>query len=116
MHVSQQLAKRNVVLQIKNVFESVGLGRVVIKHQQDAGECQHDEKVKRDSTHSPRERVTNRIAINFGRVKMKKYVGQDRERTIARIRTVMRNAKDRFPELCVLRIFISLGLVYCSGL
>ena len=43
MHVAQQLPKGHIVLEIEHVAESLHLGRVVVKHQQHAGEGEHDE-------------------------------------------------------------------------
>ena len=39
MHVAQQLAEGNVVLEIKHVAERLHLAGVVIEHQQHAGEA-----------------------------------------------------------------------------
>ncbi len=74
MHVSQQLSKRNVVLEIKNVAKSIHFGRVVVEHQQNTRERQHDKEIKSDSAHAPRVGVTNCVAINLCRMKMQEYV------------------------------------------
>jgi hypothetical protein len=62
------------VLKIKNIFEGLGLGRVVIKHQEDTREGQDDEKVESDAAHAPGVTVPYRVPINFRGMKMQKYV------------------------------------------
>src|SRR5215213_6314088 len=44
-------------------------------------------------------------------MKVEEDVREDLERTVSRIRTIVRNAKDRFPQLRVLRILIFLRLL-----
>src|SRR4029450_9170225 len=107
MHVSQQLAERHVVLEIQNVAERVAFGGMVVENQKHAGERKNYEQVERDSTHSPGIRVTNGVAIDLRGMQVQKDVGKNCERTIARIRTIVRNAEDRFPQLRVLRILVS---------
>ncbi len=110
VHVPEQLAKRNIVFEIKNVAKRQDLLRMVVKHQEHAGEGQHDKQIKRDPAHAPGKPVAHRIAIDLCRMKMKEDVGENRERAITRVRTNVRDAKDRFPKLRVLRILVSLGL------
>src|SRR5690242_7448333 len=111
MHVAQQLPERHVVFEIKNVAKRVRLRRVVVEHQQHAGERQHDEEIERDAAHAPRKRITHGVAIDLRRMQVKKDVGKNRERTVTRIGTIVRDAEDRFPKLRLLRIFIILRLV-----
>ncbi len=53
VHVAQQLAERNVALQIQDVAEGHDLRRVVVEHQQRAGEHQRDVDVERHAAHAP---------------------------------------------------------------
>ena len=62
---------------VKDVFEGVGLGRVVIKHQEHAREGQHDEKVKSNPAHAPGERVAHCIAIDLSRMQVQENVGKN---------------------------------------
>src|SRR6185436_16663897 len=104
MHVAQELAKRNVVLEIENVTKRVCLGWVVVEHQQHAGKRQHDEEIKRYTSHAPGERVTDSVAIDFCRMKVKKDIRQNRQRTIPWIRAIVRNPKNRLPKLRFLNV------------
>src|ERR1700741_4047157 len=110
MHVAQKLPEGHVVFEIKNVAKRVDLRRVLIEHQQHACERQHDEQIESDTTHAPGVLVADRVAINLCRMEMQEYVRGYGERTIARIGTSVRDAKNGFPELRILNVFIALGL------
>src|SRR5256885_16044217 len=84
MHIAQQLAEGDIVFEIQNVAKRLNLAGMVIKHQQDASESEHDKKVESDSAHAPGVAVAHGIAINFGGMKMKKYVGKHAQSPVAR--------------------------------
>src|SRR3984893_4220872 len=84
VHIAKQLAKRNVVLQIKNVAECLHLAGVVVKHQQYTGEGEHEEQIKSDAAHSPGIAVAHCVAIDLSGVQMQKNVGEHTECAIAR--------------------------------
>ena len=111
MHVPEQLAKGNIVLQVKNVTKGVDLRRVVIKHQEHAGEGQHDKQVERDAAHSPGVLVAHCVTIDLGRMQVQKNIGENCERTIARIGAIVRDAKDRLPKLRLLNVFVAFGFI-----
>src|SRR5262245_23085138 len=111
MHVSQELPKGHVVFEIQDVAEGIAFCRVVIEHQKDASECQNDEQVEGDSTHSPGIWITNGVAIDLRGMQVEKDVGENCERTIARVRAIVRDTEDRLPQLCVLRILVSLRFI-----
>ena len=81
---------------------------MVVEHQQHAGERQHDEEVECDAAHAPGVLIAHRVAIDFRRMKMQKDIRENRQRTIARIGPFVRDAKDRFPNLRLLRVFVFL--------
>ena len=83
VHVAQQLAERDVVLQVENVAERLHLRGVVVEHQQDAGEGQHDEEVERDPAHAPGVAVADGVAVDLGRMQMKEDICQNPERAAA---------------------------------
>ena len=89
MHVSQQFAERNVMLQIQNVTKGQHLRRVVVEHQQHTRKRQHDEQIKRDSAHAPGEAIPHRVPIDLGRVQMKEDVRKNCQRAVARIRAIV---------------------------
>src|SRR5581483_7046751 len=45
VHIAQKLAERDVIFQIEDVAESLNLGRVVVKHQEHAGEGEHNKQI-----------------------------------------------------------------------
>ena len=85
------------------------LRRVVIEHQQHAGEGQHDEEIKRDSAHAPGVAVADRVAIDLGRMQMQENVGEHAQRAIAR-RVVVLVAENRGVDLGLGRIFQAFDL------
>ena len=76
VHVAKQLAERHVVLEIDDVLKRLSLRWVVVKHQQDSGERQNYEQVKRDPAHPPCVTEAHRVAIDLRRVQMQEDVGQ----------------------------------------
>src|SRR5205085_8985764 len=46
------------------------------------------------------------VAIDLRRMQVQEDVGKNRQRAIARIGAIVGNAKDRLPELRVLRVFV----------
>ena len=110
MHIAQQLAERNVVLEIQHVAKRLHFAGMVIKHQHHAGQREHDKKVERDSAHAPGVAVTHRIAVDLGRMQMQEHIGQHAQRPVAR-RVVMLVAEDRSVDLGLGRIFQTLDLV-----
>src|ERR1700683_4495003 len=62
---------------------------MVIKHQQNAGERQHDEQIKCYAAHSPGEVIADGVAIDLGRMKVKENVAQYAEGSIARFFVVL---------------------------
>src|ERR1035437_8741234 len=93
------------MLQVENVAERLNLGRVIVVHQQNAGERQHREEVKADSPHAPGVTVAGRVAIDSGGMKMEKNVGENRYRASSRIGPLMLHPEDGFPNLGLLRMF-----------
>jgi hypothetical protein len=74
VHVSEQFSKRDVVFEIENVAKGVGFCRVVVEHQKDAGEGQHNKEVERYSAHAPRKRIANGVAIDLRGVQVQEDV------------------------------------------
>src|SRR5205807_10277845 len=109
MHVAQKLPERYVVLEIEDVAKCLDLRRVVIEHQQYAREGAHDEEIERDSTHSPRVLIAQCVPVDLRRMQMKKDIRENRERTVAGVGTLVRNAEDRLPDLCLLWILVVFG-------
>ena len=110
MHVAQKLAERDVVFEIEDVAEGLHFRGVVIKHQQDAGESEDDEKVEGDATHAPGEIVFGGVAINFCGMQVEENVGEDAEGAVARLVIVL-DAKHRAIELSLLRLFQPVNLL-----
>src|SRR5437870_4915447 len=111
MHIAQQLAEGDIVLQIQDVAKSLDLAGVVIKHQQDASESEHDKKVESDSAHAPGVAVAHGIAINFGGMKMKKYVGKHAQSPVAR-GVVVLVAEDGCINLSLGRVLEAFDLIF----
>ncbi len=104
MHVAQQLAEGDVVLQIQHISKRLYLARMVVKHQHHAGQSEHDEQVERDSAHAPGVAVTHGVAVDLGRVQVQEHVRQYAQSAIAR-GVVVFVAKDRGVDLGLGRIF-----------
>ena len=98
----KQLSEGHVVFKIQNVAEGLHFARMVIKHQQDAGEGEDDEQIKCDAAHAPREFVFYGVAIDLGGMQVEENVGQDRERAIAR-RLIVLDAENGTKNLGLLR-------------
>ena len=111
VHVAQQFAERNVVLQVKHIAESLHLAGVVVKHQQHAGEGEHQEQIKSDSAHSPRIAVAHRVTIDLRGMQMQKNVGEHAQRAIAR-RVVVLVAENRGVDLRLGRILKDFDLLF----
>src|SRR2546423_1351285 len=84
---------------------------MVIEHQQDASESEHNKKIEGDSAHAPGVAVTNRIAINFGRMQVKEYVRKHAQSPVAR-RVVVLMAEDRRVNLGLGRILETFDLLF----
>ena len=84
MHVAQQFAEGYIVFEVQDVAKRLNLARVVIEHQQDAGEGKDDEQVESDSAHAPGVAVTHGVAINFRGMKVKEYVRKHTQSPVAR--------------------------------
>ena len=102
MHVAQEFPEGDVVLQVENVTESLRLGGVVVEHQQDAGEAQHQKKVEGDAAHAPGVVVADGVAVDLSRVEVEENVGQHTERAVAGLVVVL-DAEDGAEELGFLR-------------
>ncbi len=111
MHVAQQLAERNIVLEIEHVAKRLHLAGVVIKHQHHAGQREHNKQVERDSAHTPGVAVTHCVPINFRRMQMQEDVRQHAQSAITR-RVVVLVAKDRGVDLGLGRIFQAFNLLF----
>src|SRR5205807_2101080 len=96
---------------IQDVAERLNFTGMVIEHQQDAGESEHDKKVKRDSAHAPGVAVAHGVAINFRGMKMKEYVRKHAQSPIAR-GVVVLMAEDRRVNLGLGRIFEAFDLLF----
>ena len=57
---------------------------MVIEHEQDAGEGEHDKKIESDSAHAPGVTVAHGIPINFGGMQVKEDVGKHAQSPVAR--------------------------------
>jgi hypothetical protein len=110
MHIAQQLAEGDVVLEIQDVAKCLHFAGVVIKHQHDTGEGQHNKKVECDPAHAPGVAVAHCVAVDLGRVQMQKHVGQHAQSPVTR-RVVMLVAEDRGVNLGLGRIFEALDLL-----
>ncbi len=95
----------------KNVAERLHFAGVVIKHQQDAGERQHEEQIKRDAAHAPCEFIFHRVAIYFCGMQVEENVGENAQRAIPR-RVVMLHAENRTIDLGLLGIFQAFELLF----
>src|SRR6266403_653713 len=98
VHVAEQFTERDVVFEVKDVAEGLHLAGVVVKHQQDTSEGEHQKQIESDAAHAPGVAVTHGVAINLGRVQMQKNVGEDAESAVAR-RVVVLVAEDGGVEL-----------------
>jgi predicted nucleic acid-binding protein len=111
MHVAQQFAEWDIVLEIQDVAECLNFAGMVIEHQQDAGKSKHDKKVKGDSAHAPGVAVTHGIAINFRRVKVKEYVGKHPQSPVAR-GVIVLMAEDGGINLSLGRVLETFDLLF----
>src|SRR5262249_40614471 len=84
VHVAEQLAEGYVMLQVEHISKCLHLARMVVEHQQNAGEGQHDEQVEGDTSHSPGVAVTHRVAVDLSRMKVEEDVRQDSQGAVAR--------------------------------
>jgi hypothetical protein len=98
------------MLQIEHVAERLKFGGMVIEHQQHAGESEHDEQIKRDSTHAPGETVAHGVAIDLRRMEMQEDVGKHAQSPVAR-RVIVLVAEDRFVDLGLGWVFEPLDLL-----
>src|SRR6266403_3088674 len=76
VHVAEQFAERDVVLEVKDVAEGLHFAGMVVKHEQDAGKGEHQEQIESDAAHAPGVAVTHRVAVDLGRMQMQKNVGE----------------------------------------
>src|ERR1700722_2517983 len=104
VHVTQQLAERNVIFQVQDVAEGLHFRRVVIKHQEHAGKSKDDKQVESNSTHTPGEIVLRRVAINLRRMQVKEDVRKDAEGAVAWFVVVL-DAENRTVKLRLFRLF-----------
>ena len=100
------------MLEVEHIAKRLHLRRMVIKHQQDAGIGQDDEKIKRDPAHTPRVAVANGIPIDLRRMKVQKDVGKHAQRPVP-WRVVVFVPEDRRVNLRLRRIFQTLDLFFC---
>ncbi len=114
VHVAEQLAEGHVVLEVQDVAEGLHFAGVVVKHQQHAGEGEHQEQVKSDAAHTPGVAVAHRVAIDLGGVQMQKNVGEHAESAIAR-RVVVLVAEDGSVELSFGGILQAFDLFFGFG-
>src|SRR5262249_25324064 len=84
VHVAPQRAKRPIILQIDDVLQRLALRGVVVVQQQNAGERQDDEQVKRYGSHAPRVAESDRVPVDLCRVQMEEHVGEHSQRTRSR--------------------------------
>src|SRR5467141_4695164 len=112
MHVAQQFAEGNVVFQVQHITESLHFAEVVVKHQQYAGEREHDEQIERDAAHPPGVAVAHRVTIDLGGMQMQENVGEHAQGAIAR-RVVMFVTEDRGEDLRLCRFLEQLDLLFC---
>ena len=87
---------------------------MVVKHQQHAGKGEHEEKIKGNPAHAPGVAIAHCIPIDFGGMKVEKYIGKHAQRSIAG-GVVVFVAEDGGVYLGLRRIFCDLYLFFGFG-
>ena len=114
MHVAQDLAEGNIVLQIEHVAERLHLAGMVVKHQQHPGVGQHNEQIERDSAHAPGVAVAHGVAVDFCRMQMQEHIREYPQRAVAR-RVIVLVAEDGGVDLGLGWILQPLDLFFRLG-
>src|SRR5438876_248183 len=84
---------------------------MVIVHEQDAGEGQDQEEIKRDAPHPPSESVADRVAVDFGGMEVEENVREDAEGAAA-VRVVVLDPKHGLEKLRLLRPFEAFAFLF----
>src|SRR5579859_6472212 len=84
---------------------------MVVKHQQDAGDSENNEKIKSNAAHSPGVVVTDGVAVNFGGMEVQKNI-REHAQGAAALAVIMLDPEDGFVKLGLLRLLERLDFLF----
>src|SRR5579859_5854872 len=76
---------------------------MIIKHQQDAGDGENNEKIKSNAAHSPGVVVTDGVAVDFGGMEVQENIREHAQGATA-LAFIMLDPEDGFVKLGLLRL------------